>query len=238
MEAKLTNAAGKVVSDRTLPISQYVPSSDFAKVKTECFGLEGRIAAPPGRYQLNLVLTNLTTKEAFRQSRPVVVPGAEDHIGISQVFFADPAAPQQSNSPQAPFSFAGVQLRPIGSDGAVIDQGEPLRTIFQVWMAPGTPEALHGKDIDIHYLIGRLNSRTKDEVDQQVDRGSFTPDGNLLMGKDFRTDALTPGYYRLVIKVTNPGDGATAFQSLNFQVRDSAHPVAKLWTIDMPELAR
>jgi hypothetical protein len=126
-------------------------------------------------------------------------------------------------------------LNPIGADQAVIDQGEPLRAIFQVWMPPGSPLALHGRNIDIHYVIGRLNDRSKVEVDQQVDRGSFTPDGNLLMGRDFRTDSLEPGYYRMVVQVKDPEDGATAFQSLNFQVRDQAHPVAELWTIHLPE---
>jgi GWxTD domain-containing protein len=235
LETKLTNASGKVVSESTQPFSEYVRSDDFKKVKTKCFGIEGRIPAPPGRYQLSLVLTNLSTKEAFRQTRAVIVPGTEDRIGVSQVFFADPNAASPSSSTLDPFSFAGVQLNPIGADQAVIDQGEPLRAIFQVWMPPGSPLALHGRNIDIHYVIGRLNDRSKVEVDQQVDRGSFTPDGNLLMGRDFRTDSLEPGYYRMVVQVKDPEDGATAFQSLNFQVRDQAHPVAELWTIHLPE---
>jgi GWxTD domain-containing protein len=237
LETKLTDASGKIVSQSTQPFSEYVPSDNFTKVKSKCFGVEGRIPAPPGRYQLSLVLTNLSTKEAFRQTRAVVVPGTENRIGISQVFFADPNAASPSNSTLDPFSFAGVQLNPIGADQAVIDQGEPLRAIFQVWMAPGSPLALHGRNIDIHYVIGRLNDRSKVEVDQQVDRGSFTPDGNLLMGKDFRTDSLEPGYYRMVVQVKDPEGGATAFQSLNFQVRDETHPVAELWTINLPETA-
>jgi GWxTD domain-containing protein len=235
LQARLTDIAGKVISDTVQPMTDYVPSSAFDKVKTKCFGVEGRIAVPPGRYQLSLALTNLATKEVYRQTRSVLVPGGEDRIGLSQVVFADPNTAQRSSSALDPFSFEGVDLRPIGSDSAVIAQGAPLRAIFQIWMPPGSPVALHGESLDVHYLIGQLNSPIRTEVDQQVDRGSFSPDGNLLMGRDFRTDTLTPGFYRLVIRVTDPSDAATAFQSLNFQVRDDQHPVAALWTIDVPE---
>jgi hypothetical protein len=41
----------------------------------------------------------------------------------------------------------------------------------------------------------------------------------------------------MVVQVKDPEDGATAFQSLNFQVRDETHPVAELWTINLPETA-
>jgi hypothetical protein len=116
-----------------------------------------------------------------------------------------------------------------------VTQGEPLRAIFQIWSAPGSPAELHGKEIDIHYLVGKLDSPTRVEEDQKVDRGSFTADGNLLMGKDLRTDTLAPGFYRLVVKVSDPVSSATAYQSLNFEVRDAAHPVPSLWTIDVPE---
>jgi len=234
IETKLTAADGKVVSDRTQPLTDYLSKADFQTIEGKCFGLEGRIAAPPGSYQLSLTLTNLSTKQAFHQTRAVIVPGAEDKIGISHLFFANSRAPEQSVNSRAPFSFSGVRLRPIGSDNASVTQGEPLRAIFQIWAPPGSPTALHGKTINIHYLIGRMDSQTRIEEDQTVDRGSFTPDGNLLMGKDLRTDTLAPGFYRLVVKVSDPQSAATAYQSLNFEVQNPSQPVAALWTLDAP----
>ncbi len=235
LEAKLSSMTGQVISDRTQSLSDYLSKASFSRVEGKCFGVEGRIEAPPGKYELSLTLTNLSTKQAFRQTRAIAVPGVEDRIGISQLFFANSEPPDHSVTVADPFSFSGVRLRPIGSDNASVTQGEPLRAIFQIWSAPGSPAELHGKEIDIHYLVGKLDSPTRVEEDQKVDRGSFTADGNLLMGKDLRTDTLAPGFYRLVVKVSDPVSSATAYQSLNFEVRDAAHPVPSLWTIDVPE---
>ncbi len=234
LEAKLTTTDGQVISDKTDSLSDYLSKAALAKVEGRCFGVEGRISAAPGRYQLSLTLTNLLTKVAFHQTRAVVVPDTGDSFGISQLFFANSLPPEQSSAGQDPFSFSRVRLRPIGSDNASITQGDPLRLIFQIWTAPGSPAALHGKEIKIHYLVGKLDSPTRVEEDQTVDRGDFTPDGNLLMGKDIRTDTLTPGFYRLVVKVTDPQSSATVYQALNFAVRDASQPVASLWTLDVP----
>ena len=238
LETKLSTMDGKVVSATTQSLSDYMSRTAFAKIQGKCLGVEGRIGVAPGKYQLSLTLTNLATKQAFRQSRAVVVAGVEDRLGISQLFFADSLPPERSKSAGDPFSFSGVRIRPVGSDNAAVTQGEPLRAIFQIWEAPDSPATLHGKEIDIHYLIGKLNAQTRVEEDQKVDRGSFTQDGNLLMGKDLRTDTLVPGIYRLIVKVTDPETSATAYQSLNFEVRESSQPVASLWTLDVPEIAR
>jgi GWxTD domain-containing protein len=238
LETKLSRMDGQVLSTTTQSLSDYLSRKAFSQIQGKCLGVEGRIEIAPGQYQLSLTLTNLATRQAFRQSRAVVVAGAEGRLGISQLFFADSLPPERSVSAGDPFSFSGVRLRPIGSDNASVTQGQSLRAIFQIWEAPGSPAALRGKEIEIHYLVGKLDAQARVEEDQKVDRGSFTQDGNLLMGKDLRTDTLAPGFYRLVVKLTDPETSATAYQSLNFEVRDPSQPVASLWTLDVPEVAR
>ncbi len=235
LETQLIGADGKTLLDRTQRLTDYVANKTLPQIKGKCFGIEGRIPVDPGKYQLSLTLTNLATKQAYRQTRSVLVPDFGDKFGVSQLFFADSRPPLRSLSVQAPFSFQGVRLRPIGSDNASITQGEPLRMIFQVWAPAGSPAQLQGKKLDIHYLIGKLNSQTRVEENQEVDRGSFTPEGSLLIGKDLRTDTLAPGVYRLVVRVTEPESSATASESLNFEVRDPSNPVAALWTVDVPD---
>ncbi len=199
-----------------------------------CFGIEGRMPAAPGKYDLSLTLTNLATKQSFLQTQSVLVPGFGDRFGVSQLFFADSLPPARSQSPSDPFSFSGVRLRPIGSENASVTQGTPLRAIFQVWAPADSPLFVQGQKLKIHYLIGKLNSTQRIEEDQEVDRGSFNEEGDLLMGKDLATDALAPGVYRLVVKITDMKSAASAYQSLNFEVRDKAQPVAALWTVDIP----
>ncbi len=127
-----------------------------------------------------------------------------------------------------------MRLRPIGSENASVTQGTPLRAIFQVWAPADSPLFVQGQKLKIHYLIGKLNSTQRIEEDQEVDRGSFNEEGDLLMGKDLATDTLAPGVYRLVVKITDMKSAASAYQSLNFEVRDKAQPVAALWTVDIP----
>ena len=234
VEAKLTDATGKVISDTKQSLSDYIKEKRYQEVQGMCFGIEGRLPASPGKYDLSLTLTNLATKQSFLQTQSLLVPGFADRFGISQLFFADALPPTRSLSPSDPFTFSGVRLRPIGSDNASVTQGTPLRAIFQVWAPADSPLFVQGEKLKIHYLIGKLNSTQRIEEDQEVDRGSFNEEGDLLMGKDLATDSLLPGVYRLVVKVTDMKSAASAYQSLNFEVRDKAQPVAALWTVDIP----
>lgn len=161
----------------------------------------------------------------------VLVPEFDHPLGISQVFFADEQRPLQDPSRQKPFSFSGIKLAPVGADGTAITQGTPLRVIFQLWEAPESPNALRGKLLHVNYLIGQLESTEKQDQQQLVDRGTFAPTGNLLMGKDLSTDTLHPGNYRLVIRATNDDLRQTAYQSLNFEIKPSSAPAASLWTV-------
>jgi GWxTD domain-containing protein len=234
VEAKLTDAAGRVVSDTKQSLSDYIKEKRYQEIQGMCFGIEGRMPAAPGKYDLSLNLTNLATKQSFLQTQSVLVPGFGDRFGISQLFFADSLPPVRSVSALEPFTFSGVRLRPIGSENASVTQGTPLRAIFQVWAPADSPLFVQGQKLKIHYLIGKLNSTQRIEEDQEVDRGSFNEEGDLLMGKDLATDALAPGVYRLVVKITDMKSAASAYQSLNFEVRDKAQPVAALWTVDIP----
>lgn len=197
-------------------------------------GVEGRLPIAPGKYELQLSLTNEIGKQTFEQSRAIVVPEFDHPLGISPVFFAGTSPPERDPTSQLPFSFSGVKLAPVGSDNASIAQGDPLRILFQLWEAPGVPEKLGGQTLNINYLIGQLGSQDKKEEDQNVDRGGFDASGNLLLGKDIETDTIRPGNYRLVIRVTNPDDHSTAYQSLNFEITPASMRPAPLWTVITP----
>jgi GWxTD domain-containing protein len=238
VETKLSDATGKTISENTQSLASYVKENVLPKLQGKCFGVEGRLSVPPGRYELTLTLTNRSTNQTFRQARSVLVPDFANRIGISQLFFADPQAPALNVSGHDPFSFSGVRLRPIGSDNCSVMQGDALRVIFQIWSSPGSPMELRDKKIQVHYLIGKLDSQVRVEEDQEVDRGSFTPEGALLVGKDLRTDTLFPGTYRLVVRVTDPETSTSAYQSLNFEIRDKGHPVPSLWTLEVPPLQK
>lgn len=85
-------------------------------------------------------------------------------------------------------------------------------------------------------MIGQLGVATRKEQKQTIDRASFDPQGNLLMGTDLPTTDLHPGNYRLVIHVTDPENNETTSQAINFRlVGGDRHP---LWDLTSPSYTR
>jgi GWxTD domain-containing protein len=234
VEVEVVDPGGKVVDRKAREMSDYVRRQEFAENQGKCLAVEGRLPAEPGKYEVRVTLTNRVTKQAFRQSKSVLVPDFGDRLGISEVFFASPSAPVRDLTGDEPFSVSGVKIAPIGSDNAVITQGDPLRVMMQLWESPASPLSLQGKRLELHYLVGKLNTQDRREEDQTVDRGTFDPNGNLLLGRDLRTDTLFPGSYRLVVRVTDPESRVTAYQSLNFEVADPARGNPPLWSLTVP----
>jgi hypothetical protein len=86
--------------------------------------------------------------------------------------------------------------------------------------------------LDVSYLIGHISASVKKEDKQVLDRGTFDPQGNLLVGKDVSTQDLPQGNYRIVVKVSDPETHESTTQALGFQIISSdAFP---MWTIVAP----
>lgn len=234
LEAKLTSASGKEVYRQTEKLSDYLSQKQFEEIKSKIFGVEGSLPIAPGHYDLHLALTNQISHQTFQQTKTLLVPAYDHPLAISSVFFAAKEVPGKDYAGNLPFSYSGLKLAPVGSDNTTIAQGDPLRMIFQLWEAAGTPTELRGKTLEISYVIGQLGSQEKQEEQQTVDRGDFDAAGNLLIGRDFRTDILRPASYRLIIKVENPEDHGTVYQSLSFRVAPASPAPPALWTLLVP----
>ena len=234
LETELLDDTGKLVQHLNQDLSGNLDAKQVAALKTKAFAAEGRLAIAPGKYQLHLELTNKVTRQAFRQSRAILVPRLDQSLALSQVFFANSLPPIADATRAQPFSFSGVKLSPRGGDNVTIPAGTPLRIVFQLWERPGDPASLQGGPMQLHYLVGRLNDRDKHEEDQTVDRAQFDPAGNLLLGRDFSTESMAPGNYRLVIKATSPATGETSYQALNFVLAAAGSPPQQRWTVIVP----
>jgi hypothetical protein len=200
----------------------------MAEIKEKCFGVEGRVGATPGAYQLHVIVTDKITNRSFTQTRPVRVPEFHHALSMSQVMFLATENPVRGASIASPFSFSGIGLKPIGSDNIAIRPGMPLRLIFQVWEDPAPPLSLQSKKLNVTYTLGHLGSSLKREEEQVMERSSFDANGNLLIGKDISTTDLPPGNYRLAIKVSAENH-ETATQAISFQI--IALDAFSLWTI-------
>jgi GWxTD domain-containing protein len=232
MQAELLDSVGKAVYQNSNDFSDYLAADQLAEVKGKCFGVEGRLPAVPGAYQLRLVFTNKISKQSYTQTRAVLVPQFRHTLSLSQVLFLSTEKPDRISDMSAPFSFGGLKLKPVGSENTAIRPGAPLRLLFQVWEEPASPATLQSKMLNVTYVVGHLGSSLKKEEEQLLDRSSFDSSGNLLVGRDIATTGLPQGSYRLAVKVTDPETHETSTQAIGFQiVGTEAFP---LWTISTP----
>ena len=229
LSTTLLDPVGKAVYEKNRELSDYLTAAQLPDIEGKCLGVEGRLTAAPGEYQLRVVLTNNLTKQSVTQTRTVRVPDFHHALSMSQVMFLSTENPGRDPDATSPFTFSGIKLNPIGSDNIAIKPGSPLRLIFQVWENPAPPASLQGKKLNIAYVVGHLSSSVRKQDEQLVERNSFDANGNLLIGRDIETTNLPPGNYRLVVRVDDPETHETTTQALSFQIIGT--DVFHLWTI-------
>jgi GWxTD domain-containing protein len=231
VDAALKNRDGKLIYRDNQNLRNYLTSADVAERRQRRFALEGRLAAAPGSYTLELTVTNRVTQQAFTQSRAVVVPPFDNVLNISTPMFLTLDKPNGDPASTLPFALAGVQFAPLGSENATVPHGSPLRIMYQIWgRAPSSSSQSEGS-LNVLYTLGQLGRPEKQQTEQVVDKKGFDRFGNLLIGKDLSTDQLSAGPYRLVIQVTDPTSGAHVSQALNLNI---AAPRPRLWTVVTP----
>jgi GWxTD domain-containing protein len=232
VESELLTADGKVIYTDTQQMRDSLTSDQVAQLTPRALGINGRLPAVPGKYQLRVDVTNQVTKQSFAQTRSVLVPAFDHNLGMSEVVFASLAPPQRDYEQNQPFSFSGVKLAAAGGDNATLTAGDPVRIVYQLWEHPGSPVSLKGKNLEISYLIGQLGVTSKKEQTQTIDRAKFDPEGNLLMGTDIPTTDLHPGNYRLVIRVTDTESNESTSQAINFRLLGGDRQ--PLWNLTNP----
>lgn len=231
VEATLKNGNGQIIYRDTQNLMNYLTAADVAERRQRRFALEGRLPAAPGAYTLQLLVTNKVTQQAFTQSRSVVVPPFDARLNLSAPMLLTLDKPNADSTASMPFTLAGVQFAPIGSENASVPLGSPIRLLYQMWDAPQPSSAPAQGSLDVVYILGQLGRPQKQQTTQSVDKSGFDRFGNLLIGKDLQTSDLSPGSYRLVIQVTDPADGTHVSQALNLSL---ANPRAPLWTVISP----
>ncbi|HZD46987.1 MAG TPA: GWxTD domain-containing protein [Acidobacteriaceae bacterium] len=231
VEAGLKNGDGQVIYQDTQKMMNYLTAADVAERRQRRFALEGRLPASPGAYTLQLTVTNQVTHQAFTQSRNVVVPPFDSQLNLSTPMLLTLDKPNADTGDSLPFTLAGVQFAPLGSDNASVPHGSPLRVMYQLWDKASSSASPAQGTLDVVYTLGQLGRPEKQQTPQSVDKRGFDHFGNLLIGKDLATDALSPGPYRLVIQVTDPASGAHVSQALNLTITNPRPP---LWTVVSP----
>jgi GWxTD domain-containing protein len=235
VEASLKNRDGQVIYRDAQKMRNYLTAADVAERRQRRFALEGRLPASPGSYTLELTVSNQVTRQAFTQSRNVVVPPFDSQLNLSTPMLLTLDKPAADPDDSLPFTLAGVQFAPLGSENATLPHGSPVRVMYQIWDKPSSASSPAQGTLNVVYTLGQLGRPDKQQTTQSVDKAGFDHYGNLLIGKDLDTSDLSPGPYRLVIQVTDSINGAHASQALNLSI---TAPKPPLWTVISPSFHR
>ncbi len=231
VDAALKNHDGHLIYRDTQELRNYLSAADVAERRQRRFALEGRLPASPGSFTLELTVTNRVTKQAFTQSRAVIVPPFDTQLNLGNPMLLTLDKPHADPVGTLPFTLAGVQFAPLGSENATLPHGSPIRLMYQIWDRPPSASAPPEGSFNVVYTLGQLGRPEKQQTSQTVDKRGLDRFGNLLIGKDLATDGLPTGPYRLVIQVTDSVSGAHVSQALNLTITAPRPP---LWTVVSP----
>jgi GWxTD domain-containing protein len=229
ISVKVSTPEKKLIFSQERKLSRYVDKDEMQLMKSRPFGYESWLPLAPGKYKLELTLTNLLNKTAFTAERDVVVPSPpQDAFALTDVVaFSQAKQVDPTQAAVLPFTSGGVNFTPYVGPELNLLPGEDLKIFYQIWLPPTPSEKLAGKKLLVDYAYGRpsLQGSAK-TIHDEVSKDQFDLGGAMINGKKIPTVDLPVGNYRMVVTVTDPESQQKRFASLSFHiVSDQASPL-------------
>jgi len=226
----------KLIFSQERKISHYVDKDEMQLMKSRPFGYESWLPLAPGKYKLELVLTNVLSKTAFTAERDVVVPAPpQDAFALTDVVaFSQAKQIDATRANLLPFTSGGVNFTPYVGPELNLLPGEDLKIFYQLWLPPTRSENLTGKKLLIDYAYGRPSFQGSAQViHDEVAKDQFDVGGSMINGKRIPTVDLPAGNYRMAITVTDPETQTKRFGSFTFHiVSEQGSPLDAWDTLD------
>lgn len=214
--------------------------SGMERIRDKVFGYEGILPLPPGKYHLDIQLTDWSKKAAFHSTRDITVPPINvQGLTLPAILpFVSAENVDAGLSDLTPFAFAGVKFNPMLSMSPTLIPGQDLQVMYQVWSPPKDPRAYLGQKLRIEYALGKPAdmggvTRITDELPME----QFDAAGDIVTGKKFALEQQTPGNYLLSLTVNKAGGTEHAAATATFKVlKENSAPQS--WDVVEPDLAR
>ena len=221
LQQHITTADGRPVYDTVSTITAPLPTAALDVARHKIFGAEDQLPLEAGTYVVQTTLTNNLNLQAHRITSTVTVPPRGKVLALSTpVAFA--GRPAQVAGQRVPFTYAGVRFAPAGVSTISLHAGDPLQTVFQLWLPRNADGTWNKQPVAMHFYYGSAGSGAKplDEADETVDPANADAGGNFVSGHTFHTDGLDPGNYRVIIRAMQPGSPA-AFGTMTLRIEPS-----------------
>jgi hypothetical protein len=227
-----TSPEKKLIFTQERKLSRYVDKDEMQLMKSRPFGYESWLPLAPGKYKLELVLTNVLSKTAFTAEREVVVPAPpQDAFALTDVVaFSQARTVEQPQAAVRPFTSGGVNFTPYVGPELNLLPGEDLKIFYQIWLPPTRSESLAGKKLLVDYAYGRPSVQGSTQViHDEVGKDQFDLGGAMINGKRIPTTDLPVGNYRMAITVTDPETQQKRFGSFSFHIVSEQAPPLDAW---------
>jgi len=231
IRAKVYGANSKLLFTQEREYIRHLTPAQVEQVKSRVFGYEGSLPLPPGKYHLELELTDWVKKATYRVNSDVVVPHVPtEGMTVTSVVPFSLAKPVSGDTNFIPFTFGGVKFTPLLNREANFSAGGQLKIFYQIWtppIAPGTDQKLK-----VSYAYGRPGAtRDSQTLEDEVAKAQFDANGSLINGKEIPIGDWPQGSYKLVLTLDDPSNHQQAFSNLNFRLSADAEP-SRSWEID------
>ena len=234
----VSTADNKVIFTQEKTVHDSLDKKALDRIKEKVFGYEGSLPLPPGKYHLDIQLTDWARKAAYRTTRNVSIPVInKDGVIVPALLpFSSAENTDPALSDLTPFTFAGVRFTPTPSASPALAPGTNLQVMYQIWAKPVDPKMYLGQKLQVEYALGKPAARgnitrVKDELSME----QFDPNGNIVTGKKLSLERQTIGNYLLTVTVNNSAGGGSVFATASFKILSDGSPES--WDVLQPAIS-
>ncbi len=237
ISVKVSTPEKKLIFSQERTLNKYLTQDEFDRNKSRVFGYEGVLPLPPGKYNVEFVLSNKLKKTAYRSEKEIVIPDTPaTGMRLSDIVpFTQATASPSNDLMVLPFQVANVSFTPGVAQDLTLIQGQPLMFFYQIWTQPRDAKTYGDEVLTAEYAYGRMGLRDTKNISDELKKGQFDPHGSMVNGKKIDTADMAPGNYRLSVTVTDPISHEKAFATLAFRIVTSGG-TPESWDVVDPEL--
>jgi GWxTD domain-containing protein len=231
---------GKLIFTQQKKVADSMDKTGLARIKDRVFGYESSLPLPPGKYRLDFLLTDWQKKLGLHSEREVTIPVVDaSNLVIPLVLpFSTAEGVNPSAADSTPFAMGGVKFTPMSGSPLMMNPGQSLQVVYQIWVAPKDLQSSAGQNLQVHYALGQpANIGTSTTVDDVVSMGQFDATGSLVNGKKFPLNPQWIGSYMLAVAVSHTGTAERASATLNFRAV-GGELTPRPWDVADPSLAK
>ncbi len=199
---------GRLVYERTDAPSFGVSPADQEGVNKRPLVYEERFPLAPGEYRLEVAATSRASGRTYTAEK-LLSAAALDKPGFAGEVLL--AGRYEADNRDRPFQFGGTHFTPLLGGRTVASQ--PLVVVYQL-----AGDGAAAADWTAEYVVGSVAGKFRKTFEDRVDMGRPGTNGVALVAKTLAIDDLSPGPYRLALRLRNKRTGEVIGRSAAFLV--------------------